>query len=129
VAWATDQVLTEVERQRPSAIAAVTDWPDDIAGWRSVYRASRIGQERHELEAKFNTKVIADLDHGSARHAIEPSPDLHHAPPRQATFARQEAAQSGSHCVWLAPLDIVCMTYPAPRNGRTHPVGECLDPA
>lgn len=62
VAWATDQVLTEVERQHPPAIAAVADWPDDIAGWRSVYRASRIGQERHEQEAKFNTKVIADLD-------------------------------------------------------------------
>jgi hypothetical protein len=62
VAWANDQILTEIEGQRPPAIAAVAPWPDDIATWRSVYAPERIGQVRADQEAQFDTATIAALD-------------------------------------------------------------------
>lgn len=62
VAWASDEVLTEVEGERPAAVAAVAQWPDDIATWRSVYRPERIGQVRAEQEAEFDTATLAELD-------------------------------------------------------------------
>ncbi len=62
VAWAGDQILTEVEGQRPQAIAAVTTWPDDVATWRSVYHPSRIGQVRSDQEAEFDTAVVEEID-------------------------------------------------------------------
>jgi hypothetical protein len=66
VAWANDAVLAEVEGQRPAAVAAVATWPEDVAGWRSVYAPERIGQVRTEQEAEFDT-VIGDLDPRVAR--------------------------------------------------------------
>jgi hypothetical protein len=62
VAWAHDDVLSEVEGKRPPAIAAVAMWPDDIATWRSVYRPDRIGQVRAEQEADFDTVVAPEID-------------------------------------------------------------------
>jgi hypothetical protein len=67
VAWGNDQVLGEVESQRPAAIAAVAQWPDDIATWRSVYRPQRIGQVRPGQEAEFDTATVAQLDPRVAR--------------------------------------------------------------
>lgn len=67
VAWANDHVLTEVEGQRPAAIAVVAQWPDDIATWRSVYRPKRIGQVRSGQEAEFDTAAVAELDRRVAR--------------------------------------------------------------
>lgn len=62
VAWASDQVLAEIEAQRPAAIAAVAQWPDDIAGWRSIHHPPRIGQTRAEVEAQFSTVAVTPLD-------------------------------------------------------------------
>lgn len=62
VAWADDQVLAQVEGQRPDAIAAVAQWPDDVAGWRSIHTPRRIGQIRAEQEAEFDTAVVELLD-------------------------------------------------------------------
>jgi hypothetical protein len=62
VAWASDEILTEVEGQRPAAVAAVAQWPDDVATWRSVYRPERIGQVRAEQEAEYDTATLAVLD-------------------------------------------------------------------
>ena len=62
VAWPDDQVMAEIERKRPAAVAAVAQWPDDIATWRSVYGPTRIGQVRPEQEAEFDTATIGELD-------------------------------------------------------------------
>ncbi len=70
VAWGTDQVLAEIESQRPAAIAAVATWPDSIAGWRSVHRPDRIGQVRADQEAQFDTATITGLD-PQAANAID----------------------------------------------------------
>jgi hypothetical protein len=70
VAWANDQVLAEVESQRPAAIVAVARWPDDIARWRSIYAPRRIGQARAEVEAEFDTATVSAL-HPRAAEAID----------------------------------------------------------
>ncbi len=62
VAWPDNQVMAEIEGKRPAAIAAVAQWPDDIATWRSVYGPTRIGQVRPEQEAEFDTATIGELD-------------------------------------------------------------------
>jgi hypothetical protein len=62
VAWADDQILSEIEAQRPTAIAAVAGWPDDIATWRSLYRPQRVGQVRRDQEAEFDTASDPVLD-------------------------------------------------------------------
>ncbi len=62
VAWADDQVLTEIEGHRPCAIAAVAAWPDYVATWRSVYRPGRIGQVRSEQEAEYDTASVEEID-------------------------------------------------------------------
>ncbi len=62
VAWASDEVLAEVEGQRPAAIAAVATWPDYVATWRSVYDPERIGQVRDEQEAEYDTAHVVELD-------------------------------------------------------------------
>jgi hypothetical protein len=62
VAWADDQILSEIEAQRPTAIAAVAGWPDDIATWRSLYRPQRVGQARRDQEAEFDTASDPVLD-------------------------------------------------------------------
>jgi hypothetical protein len=67
VAWATDQVLAEIERQRPAAIAAVATWPDYVAGWRSIHKPERIGQIRPAEEAQFDTAAISGLDPQAAK--------------------------------------------------------------
>lgn len=67
VAWANDQDLAEIEGKRPAAIAAVAQWPDDIATWRSVRQPERIGQVRADQEAEFDTAVVAELDPQVAR--------------------------------------------------------------
>jgi hypothetical protein len=67
VAWADDAILTVVEGKRPAAIAAVAQWPDDIAAWRSVHHPPRIGQVRGDQEAEFDTATVADLDPRVAR--------------------------------------------------------------
>jgi hypothetical protein len=66
-AWASHEVLAEIEGHRPDAIAAVADWPDTIATWRSVYSPSRIGQVRPEQEAEYDTAGVASLDPRAAR--------------------------------------------------------------
>jgi hypothetical protein len=62
VAWPDDQVMAEIEGKRPAAIAAVAQWPDDIATWRSVYGPTRIGQVRLKQEAEFDTATVVELD-------------------------------------------------------------------
>jgi hypothetical protein len=62
VAWPDDQVMAEIEGKRPAAIAAVAQWPDDIATWRSVYGPTRIGQVRPDQEADFDTATVGQLD-------------------------------------------------------------------
>lgn len=62
VAWPDDQVMAEIEGKRPAAIAAVVQWPDDVATWRSVYEPTRIGQVRSEQEAEFDTAMVSELD-------------------------------------------------------------------
>ncbi len=62
VAWPDDQVMAEIEGKRPAAIAAVAQWPDDVATWRSVYGPTRIGQVRPEQEAEFDTATVGELD-------------------------------------------------------------------
>jgi hypothetical protein len=57
-----DEIMAEVEGQRPPAIAAVASWPNHIATWRSVYNPPRIGQVRAEQEAKFDTVIVPSLD-------------------------------------------------------------------
>jgi hypothetical protein len=54
--------MAEIEGKRPAAIAAVAQWPDDIATWRSVYGPTRIGQVRLEQEAEFDTATVGELD-------------------------------------------------------------------
>jgi hypothetical protein len=61
VAWGNDQVLAEVEGHRPSAIAAVAEWPDRITGWSSAYKVQRIGQVRADQEAEFSTAAAPQL--------------------------------------------------------------------
>jgi len=70
VAWARDEHLTEVEGQKPPAIAAVAQWPHDIGTWYSVYKPERIGQERPQQEANFALPVAPYLD-ARAANAIE----------------------------------------------------------
>jgi hypothetical protein len=60
-AWANDQDLAEIEGKRPPAIAAVAQWPNDIATWRSVHHPKRVGQVRADQEAEFDTAIVADL--------------------------------------------------------------------
>jgi hypothetical protein len=62
VAWASDEVLTEVEGQRPAAVAVVAQWPDDITTWRSLYGPQRIGQVRADQEAEYDTARLAEPD-------------------------------------------------------------------
>jgi hypothetical protein len=62
VAWPDDQVMAEIEGKKPAAIAAVAQWPDDVATWRSVYEPIRIGQVRPDQEAEFDTATVAELD-------------------------------------------------------------------
>jgi len=62
VAWPDDQVMADIEGKRPAAIAAVAQWPDDIATWRSVYKPTRIGQVRSEQEAEFDIATVTELD-------------------------------------------------------------------
>lgn len=62
VAWPDDQVMAEIEGKRPAALAAVAQWPDDVATWRSVYRPTRVGQVRPEQEAEFDTVMVDELD-------------------------------------------------------------------
>ena len=62
VAWAREDVLTEVEGKGAQAIAAVAVWPDDIATWRSVYAPYRIGQIRPDQEAEYDTAAAPDID-------------------------------------------------------------------
>lgn len=62
VAWANDQVMAEVEGKRPAAIAAVAQWPEDVATWRSVYGPTRIGQVRPDQEADYDTATVSELD-------------------------------------------------------------------
>jgi hypothetical protein len=62
VAWANDRVLSDIEGQHPTAIAAVATWPDSIPGWRSVHKPDRIGQVRPDQEAQFDTATITGLD-------------------------------------------------------------------
>lgn len=62
VAWPDDEVMAEIEGKRPAAIAAVAQWPDDVATWRSVYETTRIGQVRSEQEAEFDTATVTELD-------------------------------------------------------------------
>lgn len=62
VAWANDEVMAEVESQRPAAIAAVATWPDSIPAWLSVYTPERIGQHRPEQEAEFEVPLSQGLD-------------------------------------------------------------------
>lgn len=62
VAWANNQDLAEIEGKRPPAIAAVAQWPDDIATWRSMHHPERVGQVRTDQEAEFDTAVVAELD-------------------------------------------------------------------
>jgi hypothetical protein len=57
-----DEIMAEVEGQRPPAVAAVASWPDHIATWRSIYNPPRIGQVRAEHEARFDTVVVPELD-------------------------------------------------------------------
>lgn len=57
-----DQVMAEIEGKRPAAIAAVAQWPDDVATWRSVYGPTRVGQVRPEQEAEFDTATVDELD-------------------------------------------------------------------
>ncbi|HEX5927246.1 MAG TPA: hypothetical protein VFY45_25745 [Baekduia sp.] len=40
---ADEQILAEIEGHCPAAIAAVAQWPDDIATWRSAHLPVRIG--------------------------------------------------------------------------------------
>jgi hypothetical protein len=51
VAWANDDVLGQVEGQRPAALAAVVSWPEYIPAWLAAHRPKRIGQVRVENEA------------------------------------------------------------------------------
>jgi len=62
VAWANDEVLGQVEGQRPAAIAAVVSWPAYIPAWLSAHRPERIGQVRAEAEAEFAGGGVAQLD-------------------------------------------------------------------
>jgi hypothetical protein len=62
VSHATDEIMAEVEGQRPPAIAAVAPWPDDIATWRSIHHPGRIGQVRAEQEAPHATRSAPTLD-------------------------------------------------------------------
>jgi hypothetical protein len=62
VAWAHDDVLGQVEGQRPAAIAAVVTVPDYIPAWRAAHHPERIGQVRAEDEAEFSGGVVAQLD-------------------------------------------------------------------
>ena len=61
MAYATDDVLAEVEKQRPPAIAAVASWPDDIVIWRSQHNPRRIGQVRADQEAEYDTASVPEL--------------------------------------------------------------------
>jgi hypothetical protein len=54
--------MAEIEGKKPAAIAAVAQWPDDVATWRSVYGPTRIGQVRPEQEAEFDTAMVSELD-------------------------------------------------------------------
>jgi folylpolyglutamate synthase/dihydropteroate synthase len=54
--------MAEIEGKRPAAIAAVAQWPDDVATWRSVYGPTRVGQVRPEQEAEFDTATVDELD-------------------------------------------------------------------
>ncbi len=65
VAWANDDVLGQVEGQRPAALAAVVSWPKYIPAWLAAHRAKRIGQVRVEDEAEF-AGGVAQLDHRAA---------------------------------------------------------------
>lgn len=62
VAWATDARMAQVEGQHPAAVAAVASLPDDIAGWRSVHPAERIGEVRPEQESEFDSAPAEPLD-------------------------------------------------------------------
>jgi hypothetical protein len=53
VAWANDDVLGQIEGQRPAALAAVVSWPEYIPAWLATHRPKRIGQVRAEDEAEF----------------------------------------------------------------------------
>jgi hypothetical protein len=61
-AWPNEDVLADIEGQKPVAVAAVASWPDNVAGWRSIYLPERIGQIRTEQEAEFDTVIVAELD-------------------------------------------------------------------
>jgi len=74
VAWASDEALTEIEGQRPAAIAAVAQWPDDIPTWRSVHRPERIGQVRAEQEAEFDTATVGESTRARPRPSVPPPP-------------------------------------------------------
>jgi hypothetical protein len=67
VAWANDDVLGKVEGQRPSAVAAIAQWADQITAWRSVYRPERIGQVREEQEAEYAEHAGAEVSTLDAR--------------------------------------------------------------
>ena len=61
-AWPDDQAMAEIESQRPAAVAAVAQWPDDIGGWRAVHGPGRIGQTRADQEAEFDNALVNGLD-------------------------------------------------------------------
>jgi hypothetical protein len=62
VANADDQTLAKIEGHRPAAIAAVAQWPDDVAAWRASYHPARIGQIRPDQEAEYDTTTVETLD-------------------------------------------------------------------
>lgn len=66
-AWASDPVLAEIESQRPAAIVAVAQWPDDIAAWRQIHSPARIGQARPDTEAPYDAQAVAELDPRAAQ--------------------------------------------------------------
>lgn len=53
VAWADDDVLGQIEGQRPAALAAVVSWPKYIPAWLAAHHPKRIGQVRAEDEAEL----------------------------------------------------------------------------
>jgi hypothetical protein len=82
VAWATDDVLGQVEGQAPAAIAAVVTVPDYIPAWLSAHNPERIGQVRVEDEAEVAGGGGAQLDPRAA-DAVDKAGawvnDAHHA--------------------------------------------------
>jgi hypothetical protein len=67
VANADDRTLAKIEGHRPAAIAAVTQWPDNVAAWRSTCQSPRIGQIRPDQEADYDTATVATLDPVAAK--------------------------------------------------------------